>query len=116
MIGPVHHKLHTFGNSTELPDNQLVTYEVIEVRDMLLKLVCTVYVIVIGIVTDDDSRVLYHVFDVTEAWNVRIRESLVGVWPVFAFIGYNLVYHISLIIWFPHKQSLRDSQRVYQFF
>ena len=82
MIGPVHHKLHTFGNGTELPDYQLVTNEVVKVCDVFLKLVSTINIIVIGIVSDDDTRILYHILDVTEAWNVRIRESLVGVWPI----------------------------------
>ena len=55
------------GIAFQFPDYQLVTDEVIEVCDVLLKLVSTIHVIVIGIVTDDDTRILYHVFDKTES-------------------------------------------------
>jgi hypothetical protein len=79
MIGSIHHKLHAFGNSTEFPDYQLVTDEVVEVCDVLLKLVGTIWIIVIGIVADDDTRVLYNVLDKTESWQVRIWKNLVGV-------------------------------------
>ena len=49
---------------------------------VLLKLVRTVNVVVVGVVADDDVGILDHVLDVAEAWNVGIRESLVGIWPV----------------------------------
>ena len=68
MIGTIHHELHAFGNSTELTDNQFVANEVVEVCDVLLKLVGTIRIIVIGVVADNDARILYHVLDKTESW------------------------------------------------
>ena len=65
VIGTIHHKFHTLGNSTKLADDQLIAYEVVEVSDMLLKLVCSVLIIVISIVTNDDTWVLYYILDIT---------------------------------------------------
>ena len=85
VVGTIHHKLHIFGDSAKLADNQPVTDEVVEMSDVLLELVCTIHVIIIGIVANDDTRALHHVLDEAEAWDVGIRESLVGVGPVFYF-------------------------------
>ena len=61
----------------------VTTYEVVEMSDMLLELVSTIHIIVVGIVADDDMRVLHHVLDEAEAWNLRIRKSLIGIGSVF---------------------------------
>ena len=63
--------------------------------DMLLELVSTIHIIVVGIVADDDTRVLHHVLNEAEAWNLRIRKSLIGVGSTidfhkFRFIGVNI--------------------------
>jgi len=79
MVGPIHHKLYAFGNGTELPDNQLVTDEVVEVCDVFLKLVSAIRIIIIGVVTDDDTWVLYHILDKTKSWQFRIWKCLVGI-------------------------------------
>lgn len=42
VVGAAHNEIHTFGNGTEIADNQSVFYEFIEVRDVFLKLVRTV--------------------------------------------------------------------------
>ena len=60
--------------------------EVVEVGYMLLKLVGTIHIIIVGIVADNDTRVLHHILDEVEAWNVGIGESLVGVGSVFYHI------------------------------
>ena len=60
MVGSIHDKLHTLGNSAEFANNKPVTYEVIEMSDMLLELVSTIHIIVIGVVTDDNTWVLHH--------------------------------------------------------
>ena len=95
VIGAIHHKLHPFGNGTELAYNQPIANEVVEMGDVFLKLVSTIHIIVIGIVADDDARVLHHVFDEAEAWDVGIRESLVGVRTLFYHIYriYRADYH-----------------------
>ena len=36
---------------------------------------------------DDDTRVLHHVLDVAQAWNLRFRESLIGIGSVFISIN-----------------------------
>ncbi len=82
VIGTVHYKLNAFGNGTELSDNQPVANKVVEVSDVLLKLVCTVNIIIIGIVTDDDTWILHHILDEAKSWEVRIRENLVWIWSV----------------------------------
>ena len=82
MIGTIHNKFNTLGNSAELPYNQFVTNEVIEVGDVLFKLVSTIYVIVVGIITNDDAWILHHVLDKANAWQVRIWKNIVRVWPV----------------------------------
>ena len=70
----------TDSSPVEFANNQPVTYEVVEMSDMLLELVSTIHIIVVGIVADDDTRVLHHVLDEAEAWNLRIRKSLIGVY------------------------------------
>ena len=82
MIGTVHDKLHTLGNGTELTDNQLIANKIVEVCDMLLELVSTIHIIVIGVVTDDNTWVLHHVLDEAKSWEVRIWENLVWIWSV----------------------------------
>ena len=57
MIGTVHHKFHSFGDSTELSDDQFVADEVVEMGDMLLKLVGTIHIVVISILADRKSVV-----------------------------------------------------------
>ena len=52
-------------------------------RDVLLKLVRTIHVIVVCVVPDDDAGILHHILDEAESWEVRIRERFVGVWPIF---------------------------------
>ena len=83
MVGSIHHKLYTFGNSAELANNQSVTDEVVEMSDMLLKLIRSIYIIIIGIVAYDNTRILHHVFDEAEARNLRIRKCLIRIGPVF---------------------------------
>ena len=51
--------------------------------DMLLELVGPIHIIVVGVVTYNDTRVLHHVLDEAKAWNLRIRKSLVGIGSVF---------------------------------
>ena len=57
-------------------------YEVVEVGYMLLELVGTIHIIIVGIVANDDTRILHHVLDEAEAWDAGIGESLLGVGPV----------------------------------
>ena len=79
MIGTVHHKFHAFGDSTELSDDQFVANEVVEMGDMLFKLVGTIHVIVISLVADDNVRIFNHILDIAQARNLWIRESLVWI-------------------------------------
>mgnify|MGYP006391057201 CR=1 FL=1 len=65
-------------------------------RKGLRELVSTIHIIVVGIVADDDTRVLHHVLDEAEAWNLRIRKSLIGVGSIidfhkFRFISYDYI-------------------------
>ena len=53
VIRSVHQELKAPGNSAELPNNQHVADEVIEMRDVLLKLVRTIQVIVVNVIPDD---------------------------------------------------------------
>ena len=46
------------------------------------ELVSTIHIIVIGIVADDDTRVLHHVLDEADAREIGIGESLIGVWSI----------------------------------
>ena len=68
VVGTIHYKLHPLGNSTELTDNKFVTDKVVEMRDVLLKLVSTIHIIIVGVIADDDTRILHHILDVAESW------------------------------------------------
>ena len=46
-------------------------------------MVSTIHVIVVRIIANDDTRVLHHVLDEAEAWNLRIRKSLIGIGSIF---------------------------------
>jgi hypothetical protein len=85
MIGSIHDKFHALGNGAEFAYNQPVTYEVVEMSDMLLELVSAIHIIVISVVPYNDTRVLHHVFDEAEAWNLQIRESVIWIRSVFDF-------------------------------
>ena len=62
VVGAVHHEFEAFGNGTELPDNQFVTDEIIEMRDVLLKLVRTIHVIIISVIPDMMIRGFFTTF------------------------------------------------------
>ena len=74
-----HHELDAFGDGAELPDNQSVSDEIVEVRDMLFKLIRPVHVVIVGVVPDDDARILHHILDVAQAWNLGIRECRIRI-------------------------------------
>src|SRR5574344_214035 len=82
MVGAVHHELDAFGNGAELPDNQFVTDEIVEMGDVLFKLVRTVHVVIVGVVPDDDTRILNHILYEAKTWKIRVREDSVRVGPV----------------------------------
>ena len=44
-------------------NDKLVAYEIVEVGDVLLKLVRTVHVVIVGIVPNNDTRILHHILD-----------------------------------------------------
>jgi hypothetical protein len=63
VIGTVHHKLHALGNGTELTDNQFVADKVVEMRDVLLKLVSTIHIVIVGVIANDNTWILHHILD-----------------------------------------------------
>ena len=50
--------------------------------DVFLELVSTFRVIVIGVIPDDDPRILHHILDVAKAGNLRIWECYIRIGPV----------------------------------
>ena len=80
VVGTVHDKLHALGNGAELADNQPITNKIIEVGDVFLKLVGAGHIIVIGVVSDDDTRIFHYVFNVAEARNLRISSISKSPW------------------------------------
>ena len=44
-----------------------------------LKLVCTIHIIIIGVVTNNNTRILHHILDESEARNDRFGESLIRI-------------------------------------
>ena len=82
MIGAVHDELDALGDGAEFPDNQFVADEIIEVCDMLLELIGTVYIIIVRVIPDDDPRILHHILDVAKAGNLRIWECYIRIGPV----------------------------------
>ena len=96
MVGSIHDKLHSLRDCAELANDQSVTDEIIEMSDMLLELVSTIYIIVVGVITYDNTRVLHHVFNEAEAWNLRIRKSLIGIGSGFYFHKFLFIFYISL--------------------
>ena len=79
MIGTVHHKLYALGNGTKLADNQFVAYKVVEVSDVLLKQLSTIHIVIVGVITDDNTWILRHILNITEARNFGIRKSLIWI-------------------------------------
>ena len=63
VISAIHHELDAFGNGAELPDNQFVSYEVVEMSNVLFKQVRSIHVIIVSIVSNDDTRILHHILD-----------------------------------------------------
>ena len=63
VISAIHYELYTFCYGAELPYDKLIANEIIEMSDVLFKLVCTIRVIIISIIPNDDTRILYHVFN-----------------------------------------------------
>ena len=57
----------------------------------VLAVIMTIHIIVVGIVADDDTRVLHHVLDEAEAWNLRIRKSLIGVGSIIDFHKFRFI-------------------------
>ena len=73
---------------------------------MLLELVSTIHIIVVRIIADDDTRVLHHVLDETEAWNLRIRKSLIGIGSVCYLHKFRFIYLLFQILIIPHQHLL----------
>ncbi len=63
MVGSVHHELNTLGNGAELPDNQSVSDEIVEVGDVLFELIRPINIVIISVVPDDDAGILHHILD-----------------------------------------------------
>ena len=80
MIGAVHYKLDAFGNGAKLADDQFVAYERIKMGNVFFKVlaVCLI-IVIIGIVADNDVRILYHILDKANAGKVGIRMYFVFV-------------------------------------
>ena len=81
VVGPVHHELNAFGDGAELPDNQFVADEIVEVCYVFLKLVRTIHVIIVCVVPDDDTGILYHILDKAKTRDLRIWKSRVRIRP-----------------------------------
>ena len=82
VISAIHYELYTLCNSAELPDDEFVANEIVEMGDVLFKLVRPVHIVIVGVVSDDDARILHHILDVAKARNLRIREGSVRIGPV----------------------------------
>ena len=50
--------------------------------DVLLELFCTIQVIIIGLITNDDIWIFHHILDEAKAWKVWIGKRLVRIWSV----------------------------------
>jgi hypothetical protein len=81
MVGAIHDELDASGYGAEFPDDQFVADEIVEVCDMLLELIGTVYIIIVRVIPDDDPRILHHILDVAEAGNLRIWECYIRIGP-----------------------------------
>ncbi len=68
VVGSVHHELNPFCNGTKLPDNQLVTDKIVEMSDMFLKLVSTIHIIIVGVVSNDDTWILHYILNEAKSW------------------------------------------------
>ena len=62
MVGTVHNKGNSFGNCAKVTDYQPVTDKIIEMCYVFFESFSAVDVIVICVVSDDDSRILYNIF------------------------------------------------------
>jgi hypothetical protein len=98
VVGPVHHELNALGDGAEFPDNQFVADEIVEVGNVLLKLICTIHVIIVRVVPDDNARILHHVLDETETRNLRIRERRIGVGSV-GYLVHWVIFRFSELIY-----------------
>ena len=49
--------------------------------DVLLKLVRTIHVVIVGVVPDDDTRILNYILYEAKTWKIRVREGSVRVGP-----------------------------------
>ena len=97
VVRAVHYEIHTSGNSAEIAYDEPIANEIIEMSYMLLKPVGSIDIIVISLVTDDDSRILYHILYVAHARNSGIREHRI-------FIG-KLIHDFFMTIHFTDVMS-----------
>lgn len=86
MIRSVHNECYPLSNGTEIADYQPVTDKLIEMCDMLLKLVGSIDIIIICIITDNNSWILNYILYEAQTWNCRIRKSLVFIRNLSIFI------------------------------
>ena len=77
--------LDAYGFKGKKVVNQFVANETIKMSDVLLKLVGTIHIVVVRIVANNDVRILHHVLDKAEAWDVWIWKCLVGIGSVVEF-------------------------------
>ena len=93
MIGTVHNEIHPSCDGAEITDYEPVAYKIIKMGDMLVKTVGPVNIIVIGVVSYDDTWIFNYILDVAKAWDIGIRESLILIWN---FAHFALVCHLLL--------------------
>ena len=79
MISPVHNELDTFSNRAELPNDKFITDKVIVMGDMKFEMLRINGVVIISIVTNNNSRACNCVLNVTYARDIGIGMNVVGI-------------------------------------
>ena len=64
MICAIHDKLYSSGNGTEFSDDEFVTNERIKMGYVFLKSIGSVLVIIVGIISDNNVRILDNILDI----------------------------------------------------
>ncbi len=79
VIATIHDKFYTGGNGTELPDPKLIPYEVEMIEYVSFEIMRIIQIMIIGIISDYDIRILDDVLQKNQIMVMRKRVCVIRI-------------------------------------
>ena len=80
MICTIHNEFDSFCNRAKLSDNQFIAKKFIVVRNMVFKLFCSVYIIIVSIFTHNNIWPCDHILNIYNLLYVFVWIYMIRIW------------------------------------